>query len=74
MKIDLETEQARQVALAYIRENHDNEEAMKEIVLAVFSGSHFVPWRWDTMLKHVVVFCSKAYRVQMNTLLEGWKQ
>lgn len=74
MKIEIETEQARQIALAYIRENHDDEAAMKGIILAVFSGCHFAPWSWDTLLKHAVVFCSKAYHVQMNTLIEGWKQ
>lgn len=71
MKIEIETEQARQIALAYIRENHNDEVAMRELVLVVFGGSHFVPWRWDTMLKHAVVFCSKTYHVQMTTLLEG---
>lgn len=73
MKIDIDHEQGRQIALAYIRENHDDEKAMKEVVLAVFSGCHFAPWSWDTLLKQAATFCSKVYHIPLETITEGWK-
>ena len=73
MKLELTTEQAREVTLAYIQEQQYNEEAMREVGLAIFSGLCFAPWRWDLLLYDLVKFCSKVYNTPVDRIVEDWK-
>ena len=73
MNLELTTKQAREVALAYIREQQYNEEAMREVGLAIFSGLCFAPWRWDLLLHEIVKLCSKVYNTPVERIVEDWK-
>jgi len=70
MKIVLTPDQAKEVALDWIREQNQTEEGCKEVLATLFSGMHFSNARWDQMLWYAIKLCSSLYHVPVKEIVK----
>lgn len=73
MKLQLSDEQAKEIAVAWIKEQHKDKEGAKVVLNALFYNAHFANWAWDDLLQHAVNICSKQYAVSQKQVLEMLK-
>ena len=73
MDIQITDKQVKQIAIAWIQEQHKDESGAKDVLDALFDNAHFAVWSWHDLLAYAVKRCAKNYFMKLKDVVEGLK-
>lgn len=73
MQIELTPDQAREVALTWIKSQQQAPDGYKKVLDVLLMGAHFAVWSWHDAISYAIKKCARAYHVDRKVILEDLK-